>query len=284
MHLYRSAPALFALSLLSSLGSSLPFHFLDPLARRATYSVVPVDGGSAATTAASEKGDVTIYITENPAPKTIIETDTVSVTDYLVSTKTIQLSGTVQTVLVTITPPAATVTTTGYSIIDVTPAQVTITATPSPSSSSVSTITSSTASSSTVTSTSSTSSSAVVTPAPSTNWTSKVLIIPSTTPSSSLATSSHTYDNGQWHTYYPAWNASSTAVPSQAAATASGAATPTQTADEIAPPVGPGGGFGSLGSRNLKVRQAAPPTVIPGSYGVLNPWTSRLRRALVNLL
>ncbi|PMD12077.1 hypothetical protein NA56DRAFT_652743 [Hyaloscypha hepaticicola] len=225
MHLYRSAPALFALSSLSSLGSSLPFNFLDPLARRATYSVVPVDGGSAATTAASG-GDVTIYITENPAPKTIIETDTVAVTEYLVSTKTIQLSGTVQTVLVTITPPAATVTTTGYSIIDVTPAQVTITATPSPSSSSVSTITSFTESSSTVTSTSSTSSSAVVTTAPSTNSTSKLLTIPSPSPSSSLSTSSHTYDNGQWHTYYPAWNASSTAIPSQVGATASGAATP----------------------------------------------------------
>jgi hypothetical protein len=279
MHLYRSAPALFALSSLSSLGSSLPFHFLDPLVRRATYSVVPVDGGSAATTAANGKGDVTIYITENSAPKTIIETDTVAVTDYLVSTKTIQQSGTVETVLVTITPPAATVTTTGYSIIDVTPAQVTVTAAPSPSSSSVSTIESSTASSSIVASTSSTSSSSVVTPAPSTNSTSTRSTI-----SSSLSTSSHTYDNGQWHTYYPAWNASSTAIPSQAAATASGAATPTQTADEILPPVGPGGGFGSLGSRDFKGRQVAPPTVIPGSYGVLNPWASRVGRALVNLL
>jgi hypothetical protein len=262
MHLSRSTPALFAISSLFCLSSSLPFNFLEPLVRRATYSVVPVDGGSAASTAANGAGDVTVHdtiiITESPATKTIIHTDTAEITDYIISTQTVQLSGTVQTVLVTVTPPAATVTTTGYSIIDVIPSQVTITTTPILSSSST------------------------ITPTPSS---SSSLTLSISSSSSSLETSSHTYDNGQWHTYYPAWNASTTAIPSQTAAATPDAATPTRAPDEILPPVGPGGGYGGLGIRRLGIRQdSAQPTVIPGSYGVLNALAKRMKREAANLL
>ncbi|PMD48829.1 hypothetical protein L207DRAFT_505862 [Hyaloscypha variabilis F] len=253
MHLYRSTSTLFAVSSLLSLASSLPFKFLESLARRATYSVVPVDGGSAASTTAGQ-GDATIYetivVTAAPATKTIIDTD------YTVSTQIVQLSGTVETVLVTVTPPAATVTTTGYSIIDVSASQVTITTTASPSSSSSATDTPSAASSST-------------TPSPSP--------APAITSSSFLATSSHTYDNGQWHTYYPSWNASTTSIISQLPATTSVAATPTQTSLEIRPPVGPGGGYGDFEKRAM-------PTVIPGVYGYLGKWERTLRGRLAKLV
>lgn len=267
MHLNRPTPALFAISSLLSLGLSLPFNWLEPLARRATYSVVPVDGGSAASTGANGQGDTTIYetiiVTEPPATKTIIETDTAEITDYIISTKTVQLSGTVQTVLVTVTPPAATVTTTGYSIIDVNQSQVTITTTASPSSSSA-----------TTTPPASSSPSITTTPSPSSSSS------PATTSSfsSSLSTSSHSYDDGQWHTYYPAWNASSTSITSKVAATTLVAATPTTTSLEILPPVGPGGGYGDLGSRD------ASPSVVPESYGFLGTWERRLRRGVANLL
>ncbi|KAE9376644.1 hypothetical protein N431DRAFT_435896 [Stipitochalara longipes BDJ] len=253
MYLDKSVSALFAISSLLPLASSLPFNFLEPLARRATYSVVPVDGGSAASTA-NGQGDATIYetivVTAAPATKTIIGTD------YVVSTQIVQLSGTVQTVLMTITSPAATVTTTGYSIIDVSASQVTITTTASPSSSSSVTNTLSAISIST-------------TPSPSP--------APATTSSSSLETSSHSYDNGQWHTYYPSWNASSTSVIQQVPTMTSVAATPTQTSLEILPPVGPGGGYGDLGRR-------AAPTVIPGVYGYLGKWERLLRKRAANLV
>jgi hypothetical protein len=68
-------------------------------------------------------------------------------------------------------------------------------------------------------------------------------------------------------------------IPSQTVAATSDAATPTQTPDEILSPVGPEGGYGSLGSRRLGVRQdSAPPTVIQGSYGVLNALAKRMGR------
>lgn len=255
MHLNRSTSALAIFSLLS-LASSLPFNFLEPLVRRATYSVVPVDGGSAASTGAAGQGDATIYetiiVTAAPATKTLV--DTIAITDYIVSTEIVQLSGIVQTVLVTVTPPAATVTTTGYSIIDVSASQVTITTTASPSLSSSSSTTLSAASVSTTLSPSA---------------------APATT--SSLESSSHTYDNGQWHTYYPSWNASSTSIVSQPPATTSFAATPTQSSLKIMPPVGPGGGYGDFGKR-------AAPTVIPGVYGYLGKWERLLRKRVASLV
>ncbi|KAH8789200.1 hypothetical protein BGZ57DRAFT_878642 [Hyaloscypha finlandica] len=258
MHLNRSTPARFALFSLLSFGSSLPFHFLEPLDRRATYSVVPVDGGSAAPTEGSGQGDATIYrtiiVTATPAPatKTIIETDTAENIDYIISTQTVQLSGTVRTILVTITPPAATITKTGYSIIDVSASQVTSTTTPSPSSSSTIPTTSASLE---------TSSSSIKT-------------------FQSSSTSSHSFDDGQWHTYYPARNASSTSITPQAATTTSVEATPTPTPDVIVPPVEPGGGYGGLGSRQ------ASPRVVPeyGSFGFIGTWERKLRRGLANLL
>jgi hypothetical protein len=259
MHLNRSTPARFALFSLLSFGSSLPFHFLEPLDRRATYSVVPVDGGSAASTGGSGQGDATIYktiiITATPAPatKTIIETDTAENTDYIISTQTVQLSGTVRTILVTVTPPAATITKTGYSIIDVSASQVTSTTTASPSSSS----------------TIPTTSASLETSSPS------IETFPS-----SFSTSSHSFDDGQWHTYYPAWNASSTSITSQAATPTSVETTPTPTPDVILPPVEPGRGYGGLGSRQASRR------VVPeyGSFGFIGTWGRKLRRGLANLL
>jgi hypothetical protein len=252
MHLNRSPPALFAISSLLSLGSSLPL--LEPLVRRATYSVVPVDGGSAASTAASGGGDSiiyeTIFVTQTPAPKTIIETDTAQVTDYVVSTQTVQLSGTVQTLLVTVTPPTTTVTATGYSIIDVTQSQVTITTTPTLSSSTSSVVL--TASSSSL-----------------------------ETSSSTLQTSSHSYDNGQWHTYYPVWNASSTSTTLQTAATTTAAAaTAWQTTDQNLPSAGSDGGYGGFGSLGRRAQE----TVIPGTYGSLGSWAKKVRREIANLV
>lgn len=251
MRLSKSTPALFAVSSLLSLGSSLPAHLLEPLARRATYSVVPVDGGSAASTGG---GDAivyeTIFVTQTPPPKTIIETDTAQVTDYIISTQTIQLSGSVQTLLVTVTPPASTVTATGYSVIDVTQTQVTITTIPTLSSSSSSTV--STASSSSLENS-----------------------------SSSAQTSSHTYDNGQWHTYYPIWNASSTSTTLQTAATTiAAAATVWQTPDQSIPSAGSDGGYGEIGS----LRRRAQETIIPGTYGVLGSWARKMRREIVDLV
>jgi hypothetical protein len=232
MHFTRATQARFALFSLLSLGSSLPLNGLEPLLKRATYSVVPVDGGSNASAGGSGQGDATIYktivITQTPETKTIIETNTAKITDYIISTQTVQLSGTVQTILVTVTTPAATTTTTGYSIIDVSASQVTITTTASPSSSSTISATSApfeTSSSRLEASPSSTETSS------STQMSSSVKTssYPIATFSSTPTTSSQSHDNGQWHTYYPAWNASSTLVTSHATASISVEATTTPT-------------------------------------------------------
>jgi len=241
MRFNTPAPTLFAVSSLFCLGSSLPFFrrepiWLEPLIRRATYSVVAVDGGSAATTTANEVAATIIAtITETPAAetKTIIETDSVTVqsviTDYKTSTQTIKGSETTATVVVTVTPSATILTTTPYSVVDVSPPTSTETSTylkPNPSSS--------TPLSPQLT----TSTPSLETPAPSPNPSTTALEISiSVTSSSFLAVTSYTskftvsagtstitstfpsasstkiYDDGQWHTTYPTWsNGSATAT------------------------------------------------------------------------
>ncbi|KAG4418587.1 hypothetical protein IFR04_008298 [Cadophora malorum] len=278
MRLNISTPTLFAVSSLFCFGSSLPFlsrrsPVLEPLVRRATYSVVPVDGGPAATKDGSPEATIVKTIIHTPAPVTIVETDNVTlppVTDVVVSTKIIEGPKSTQTVLVTVThspvAPTATTTATKYSIIDVSSPPVTVVI-PAPAASRSSSSAAPRSSSSTSIATTSTSvavpsqsasSSAVATPSSSskastttsesTYTPSAALSLPTTTSDSSLptststpiastssssaavtlstssaqitsietsstfsssaveSTSTPTYDNGQWHTYYPPWS------------------------------------------------------------------------------
>ncbi|PVH78772.1 hypothetical protein DL98DRAFT_238617 [Cadophora sp. DSE1049] len=207
MRLNTSTPTLFAVSSLFCFGSSLPClsqraPVLEPLVRRATYSVVPVDGGPAATDDGSPDATIVKTIIHTPAPVTIVETDNVTlppVTNVVVSTKLIEGPKSTQTVLVTIThsPVATTATTTAtkYSIIDVSSPPVTVVipapaASSTPSSSSNPTTTS-TSSSATVPSKSS-SSQTSSTEATSTSTTSTSTSISSLAASTSTPTTSTT--------------------------------------------------------------------------------------------
>ncbi len=242
MRLNTSTPILFALSSLLQLGSSLPFFhrraaLVEPLVRRATYSVVPVDGGPSPTAANGSPDDTatvveTIVQTQTPATtETIIETDNITLpptTDYVASTRTVPGSKTTQTIVVTLTPSASTTTTTDYSVIDVNPT-VTTTDAPAPpailstSASISSSLEPSSAPTTTATSASSSAtSSSTISEAESvsTSYTPTVVVSPSTSTSSpSFTTPTSTsskpaYDNGQWHTYYPTWsNSTRTATP-----------------------------------------------------------------------
>ncbi|KAH9214922.1 hypothetical protein DL95DRAFT_389213 [Leptodontidium sp. 2 PMI_412] len=259
MRLNTSTPTLFAVSSLFCFGSSLPFlsqraPILEPLVRRATYSVVPVDGGPAATDDGSSDATIVKTIIQTPAPVTVVETDNVTlppVTNVLVSTKIIEGPKSTQTVLVTIThtPVATTATTTAtkYSIIDVSSPPITVvipapvaSSTPS-STSNPDAVSTSAASCSTVATSSSSSFEpspiAISTPLTSTSTSITSIAMPSastsrsptssntsatiTSISSALPTSIETsitistaiaststpsYDNGQWHTYYPTWS------------------------------------------------------------------------------
>ncbi|CAL3963534.1 unnamed protein product [Diplocarpon coronariae] len=125
MRLNSSTAILFALSSFFCFGSPLPFFFTRAnapvfLERRASYSVVPVDGGQPAVT-------VVRTVVQTQAPVTIIETDNVTlppVTNVVVTTKVVESPKTPQTILVTVTQDHATAT--EYSIIDVTPPPLTI--------------------------------------------------------------------------------------------------------------------------------------------------------------
>ncbi|KAG4440280.1 hypothetical protein IFR05_004241 [Cadophora sp. M221] len=254
MRLNTSTPTLFAVSSLFCFGSSLPFlsqraPVLEPLVRRATYSVVPVDGGPAATDDGSPDATIVKTIIQTPAPVTIVETDNVTlppVTNVVVSTKIIEGPKSTQTVLVTIThtPVATTATTTAtkYSIIDVSSPPVTVVI-PAPAASSTPSRTSKPDAVPTPSTSSSSSSStepsftAIPTSSTSTSTSISSITIPSTSTSSSptslnssatitsitsaqptsietsitistaiASTSTPSYDNGQWHTYYPTWS------------------------------------------------------------------------------
>ncbi|KAH6678088.1 hypothetical protein B0J14DRAFT_581865 [Halenospora varia] len=292
MHLNTSNSALFALSCLFSLTSTLPLsprkiEVLEPLVRRATYSVVPVDGGSApsVTTIKGSPSTILSVITEveTPPPTTIIQTDKITLsptTDHVVTTQTLPATASTETDVVTITPSAVTVTKTGYSIIDINSPTTTVQVTapapttsqpsisntpvspsntiapvvsssqafsvaPPPTTSSTATTslekpsratipTTSTISISTtlVTSTTSSSTGSTITSGSSPSSTpsnvaeSTSTTLASTTPlatissSSAIPTSSSSiFDNGQWHTTYPAWsNSTGTAtIPPQSA-------------------------------------------------------------------
>ncbi|TAQ87032.1 hypothetical protein B7494_g4649 [Chlorociboria aeruginascens] len=230
---------LFAVSCLSLLTSALPFapRNREPLVRRATYSVVPVDGGSSATTGDGQSGETTIIetVTDSPITKTIDDSNTV---------------------LITITPAqaTATVTATGYTIINVSSPTVTVeipVAQAPPSTIAVSASTTSisesaspstptsfsTLSTSSTTSTisestpytcSTTASTSTSTPLrPLTtiqisNLTSySSTISPLTLISSSsvaatipsiISTTTKSYDDGKWHTTYPAWSNSTASM------------------------------------------------------------------------
>src|SRR5277367_598700 len=125
---------LFALTFLSS---ALPFfpHPRNPqpeplLIPRASYSVVPVDGGAPSPTAGGSPGTTTTVIeiiTQTPAPQTtltIVSTDIVPAgTETLTFTATVTAQNTTEIVMVTVTTAVATVTVTaaGQQTITVIP-------------------------------------------------------------------------------------------------------------------------------------------------------------------
>ncbi|KAH8662873.1 hypothetical protein BGZ60DRAFT_412169 [Tricladium varicosporioides] len=131
MYLGPSSSALFALSCIFSLTSTLPLsprkiEVFEPLVRRATYSVVPVDGGSgpSVTTIKGSPSTILSVITEveTPPPTTVIQTNRITLsptTDHVVTTQTLPATASTETDVITITPSAVTVTKTGYSIIDI---------------------------------------------------------------------------------------------------------------------------------------------------------------------
>ncbi|KAE8445787.1 hypothetical protein EG329_012845 [Mollisiaceae sp. DMI_Dod_QoI] len=217
---------LFVASSLLCLGSSLPFFprkaALEP---RATYSVVPVDGGSAAPTNTAGQGEVTIVktVVETPTPatQTIIETDTLPpTTDIIISTQTVAGPETTQTVDITLTPVATptTVTATEYSVIDIsTPTTIVLppTATTSqtstksselaaPPNTSTNTAPTISVPKTTISSTTADLSLSATASASSTAKNSNTSSITTSIPLASASTAS--YDNGQWHTTYPTWS------------------------------------------------------------------------------
>ncbi|RDL42186.1 uncharacterized protein BP5553_02165 [Venustampulla echinocandica] len=237
MRLNSSNAVLFSLSCLYCLSASLPLSppkpvFVEPLVRRAKYSVVAVDGGPGA----REGGDgsspeavpstiiSTIVQTKTAEPTTVVKTDKVT------------LPPITQTDRVTVipTPAKVTVTATGYSIINVNsaanPAEVTAPASsPSPSSASGSDSASEDAPELPATELSSTQPSSTqpsptkpsptkpspTQPSPTkpspTQPSSETISTPGSTLSTSASAaaasaSAKPHDNGQWHTSYPAWS------------------------------------------------------------------------------
>ncbi|AEO66651.1 uncharacterized protein THITE_2114879 [Thermothielavioides terrestris NRRL 8126] len=191
MHLGRTASLYAAVSLFATACPCLPFNEHRPapsqvLAPRATYSVVPIDGGSGpggsnsgsgsgSDSGTSPIGAVTVTVVQTLAPVTDHVTDTVVVT------KTVQIVN-IGPDTTTRTADAAGTSTSQPSAASTTPPQTTQT---------LATISS-----------------------PSNSTRPIVSCQPTTSPASipvPLATgysssSSKTYDNGAWHTSYPAWN------------------------------------------------------------------------------
>jgi hypothetical protein len=230
MRFNRSSSSLLALSCVVVLSVALPLIpqqqnvAIEPLVRRATYSVVAVNGPT--TTAAAAPATVVETTTQTPAATTLIKTDTLSAsTDTVISTITATGTESTQTVLVSVTAKPATVTTIRYSVIDVSPpvtvdVLVTVSATGS----------NPTAASQTPAVTTIPASQSALHSAPTSNPDATVpqstghlssytttTIVPSTlTSAAALSLSSATslpYDNGQWHTTYRAWsNLTSTAA------------------------------------------------------------------------
>ncbi|KAJ5047147.1 uncharacterized protein L3040_002989 [Drepanopeziza brunnea f. sp. 'multigermtubi'] len=120
MRLNTSTPSLFAVSSLFCFVSSLPLvsrrpYLLQPRERRATYSIVPVDGGQQPAAMIVQ----TIVVTQPPL--TFVETDDITlppITNFVVSTKIFEGPKTTLTILLTATPAPAKP---KYSIIDIIP-------------------------------------------------------------------------------------------------------------------------------------------------------------------
>ncbi|KAM3075678.1 hypothetical protein ACMFMG_007809 [Clarireedia jacksonii] len=187
-----STSALFAWSSFFFLSSGLPFSPRDVVnVRRATYSVVDVDGGSAKSTSGNAVVK-TVTQTEKPITKTIIETDKTTLpasTNHVVSTQTVKGSDKTETIVITITPSSSPTTIISYSVVDVTvpvtivkTSTATPTPTPTPASTSSSTSPVITSSASTTSSLSSTESSSDSTVESSTS------VSTSTAPSASITT------------------------------------------------------------------------------------------------
>ncbi|KAH8591602.1 hypothetical protein B0O99DRAFT_267239 [Bisporella sp. PMI_857] len=213
----------FALPSLFLLCDSLPFvpRQLEPLVRRAAYSVVPVDGGPAAATGDdglpapvtikqtvthSSPTTTTITRTEKPLPTTEYVTTSVEAPE---STETLIVS-----VTQSVTASPRVVTTTRYSVINVIPLSTTVEIpAPLPTTSESSPSLSATSGESTPTQSLPTSSisslistEASFTTAIATSASSINISNISTGVLSSTATTTATYDDGQWHTTYPSWS------------------------------------------------------------------------------
>ncbi|KAI1114356.1 hypothetical protein F5Y14DRAFT_414803 [Nemania sp. NC0429] len=195
---------LVAVSSLCSSSSALPFLWkrtptTEVTAPRPTYSVVPIDGSGGQ----GGDADTTLTVTVTSAPTTIVEspppvTETVTVSGKP-ATRTISVIDIQPTTeFVTTTLIATPTTSTSHTTLSIPPISTTrITSTiptpsPSPSPSSPSTI----------------SSPYYTTSIRPTNAT-VTLSHPISTPAVTWTTST-SYDNGFWHTTYPAWNGTHT--------------------------------------------------------------------------
>ncbi|KAI0176400.1 hypothetical protein GGR52DRAFT_540791 [Hypoxylon sp. FL1284] len=222
MHRSLLLPVSLFSTLLSFYGPSSALPFISQrsetsksLAARATYSIVPIDGGGQDSNPTETPGTVieTIVVTQTPTTKTVVEasppvTDTVIVT---ADPATRTVSATVS--VVDIQPTTDVVTTTVTESDDAPSSTLsypsaeptTTTATPSTTSAGLSSTTLATMPTTTaVSNTSSTS------PVPlSTSSASASLSVISTTSLPVLSwswSSSTSYDDGYWHTTYPPWN------------------------------------------------------------------------------
>lgn len=194
------------------------FHAIRP---RETYSVVPIDGGSSTTQETTTVSVITtatqdITVTATPTSSDSETTKTVTETD--ISVVPVETTSPV-TIIETQTVTAQASSTTS-SIIS--PSQTSTSITPSTTSLSSPT-------SSLLPSSSSTSSvgASMTTLAPSSTYTipeslstlspSSSLSVPVVTqvptPSTFLTSTTTSYDNGQWHTTYPAWNGTALYTP-----------------------------------------------------------------------
>ncbi|KIN01797.1 hypothetical protein OIDMADRAFT_179106 [Oidiodendron maius Zn] len=237
-----SSTALYAFSSLFLLAASLPFSpdrvtISASLIKRATYSVVPVDGGSTAT---GNGGLPVVTVLETitqvpvPATTTVFETDTLP--------PVTKSSETTKTVVVSVSSPPTTVTETSYSTISFKASSVTI-ETPGPTASTytgsathsispnttiipastysttllntssrqsgyTSTTITLLGSNATITATfqTSTSNGAVTITTPTSPTGPSDVSIPGVTTMLTSTSATKTYDNGQWHTTYPPWN------------------------------------------------------------------------------
>ncbi|KAI9832882.1 MAG: hypothetical protein M1819_003912 [Sarea resinae] len=198
---FTSHSTLLALSSLSVLTDALPLSSprgskpQPPLRRAAAYSVVPVDGGSSSlsptttteiqtiTQSPSASSDTTDLVTT-----TEIYSTPQTVTSTVVSTTIIDGSTSETPVVVTMTDDGAVGAVPASSVTVGAPSESAEFLEPTP--------------------TLSLGPGPVVVPSVWTNSTTASAYL--TLPTSTTAES---YDNGQWHTYYPAWNASTTPVP-----------------------------------------------------------------------